>query len=95
MVAHHPLWDWMRSEIGNDQQIDLSVQFHYDNRDSLNIRNRPETGGGARLDISLYALWVADRSGARTQNDLYGYQIYENGVDGSHSEAFGFMKAFN
>ena len=81
MVAHHPQWDWMRSEIGNDQQIDLSVQFHYDNRDSLNIRNRPETGGGARLDIGCYALWVADRFGARTQNDLYGYQIYENGVD--------------
>ena len=52
----------MRSEIGNDQRIDLSVQFHYDNRDSLNIRNRPETGGGARLDIGCYALWVADVS---------------------------------
>ena len=32
-------------------------------------------------DIGCYALWVADRFGARTQNDLYGYQIYENGVD--------------
>ena len=95
MVAHHPLWDWMRSEVGNDQQIDLSVQFHYDNRDSLNIRNRPETGGGARLDIGCYALWVADRFGARTQMTCMAIRLMKIGSMCSHSEAFGFMKVFN
>ena len=58
MVASHPQWHWLRSQINEKQPIDISVQFHYDNRDASDIRNRPETGGGARLDIGCYALWL-------------------------------------
>jgi predicted dehydrogenase len=32
------------------------VFFAYDNRDPENIRNRPETGGGALLDIGCYGI---------------------------------------
>jgi predicted dehydrogenase len=81
MVSHHPQWHWLRSQIGKEQQVDISIQFHYDNRDPLNIRNRPETGGGARLDIGCYALWAADWLGARSQYEAHGYQICRNGVD--------------
>jgi len=81
MVSHHPQWHWLRSQIGKEQQVDISIQFHYDNRDPLNIRNRPETGGGARLDIGCYALWVADWLGASSQYEAHGYQICRNGVD--------------
>lgn len=81
MVASHPQWHWLRSQIDEKAQIDISVQFHYDNRDVFNIRNRPETGGGARLDIGCYALWVADWLGAKVENDAYGYQEFANGVD--------------
>jgi predicted dehydrogenase len=81
MVSHHPQWHWLRSQIGKEQQVDISIQFHYDNRDLLNIRNRPETGGGARLDIGCYALWAADWLGARSQYEAHGYQICRNGVD--------------
>jgi predicted dehydrogenase len=81
MVSHHPQWHWLRSQIGQEQQVDISIQFHYDNRDPLNIRNRPETGGGARLDIGCYALWAADWLGARSQYETHGYQILRNGVD--------------
>ena len=81
MVSHHPQWSWLRSQIGEGQQIDISIQFHYDNRDPMNIRNRSETGGGARLDIGCYALWVADWLGARSLFEAHGYQIWLNGVD--------------
>ena len=81
MVAFHPQWHWLRSQINENEPIDISVQFHYDNRDALNIRNRPETGGGVRLDIGCYALWVADWLGADTLNDIHGYQNFANGVD--------------
>jgi len=81
MVASHPQWHWLRSQINEKQPIDISVQFHYDNRDASNIRNRPETGGGARLDIGCYALWVADWLGANALNDAHGYQNFANGVD--------------
>ena len=81
MVAHHPQWNWLRSQIGEKQQIDVSIQFHYDNRDPLNIRNCTETGGGARLDIGCYALWAADWLGARSLFEAHGYQVWANGVD--------------
>lgn len=81
MVAHHPQWEWLRSQIGDNDHVNVSVQFHYDNRDPLNIRNRLETGGGARLDIGCYALWVADWLGARTQKEAFGYQNELKGVD--------------
>jgi predicted dehydrogenase len=81
MVAYHPQWHWLRSQIDGKEQINISVQFHYDNRDTLNIRNRQETGGGARLDIGCYALWAADWLGARTQKEAFGYQNELKGVD--------------
>ena len=81
MVAHHPQWQWIRRHISTDEPLHLSVQFHYDNRDPLNIRNRPETGGGARLDIGCYALWVAYWLGARKLTAATGCQWIEQGVD--------------
>lgn len=81
MVAHHPQWQWIRQQIPTDEPLHLSVQFHYDNRDRLNIRNRSETGGGARLDIGCYALWVAHWLGARSLKAATGCQWIEQGVD--------------
>lgn len=86
MVAHHPQWEWLRSQVCGEEQIDISVQFHYDNRDPLNIRNRPETGGGALLDIGCYALWIANWLGAKNISDVHGYADYSNGVD---AQSFG------
>ena len=81
MVAHHPQWHWIRSKIPTDEQVHLSVQFHYNNRDLANIRNRADCGGGARLDIGCYALWVADWLGARSLKVVQGHQLIENGID--------------
>ena len=33
MIASHPQWHWLRSQINEKEPIDISVQFHYDNQD--------------------------------------------------------------
>jgi len=63
MVRFHPQWLRAREliragAIGELRAVD--VFFAYDNRDPGNIRNRPETGGGALLDIGCYGV-VAGR----------------------------------
>jgi predicted dehydrogenase len=59
MVRFHPQWlrarELVRSgAIGELRAI--QVFFAYDNRDPDNIRNKPETGGGALLDIGCYGV---------------------------------------
>ena len=81
MVAHHPQWHWIRDRVREGSRCELSVSFHYDNRDPQNIRNRAETGGGARLDIGCYGLWAADWLGARTLTEAIGVQHMEDNID--------------
>lgn len=82
MVPYHPQWQWARTNISADQQLKLGVTFSYDNRKDVgNIRNKPETGGGALLDIGCYALWVADWLGARHGEVQNVWRKVENGVD--------------
>ncbi|WP_282604760.1 Gfo/Idh/MocA family protein [Pelagibius sp. Alg239-R121] len=63
MVRFHPQWLRCREilqsgKIGKPTAI--QVAFSYFNNDSNNIRNHPEKGGGALLDIGCYAI-VAGR----------------------------------
>lgn len=63
MVRFHPQWlrcrEILRSgKIGQPKAI--QVAFSYFNDDPQNIRNKPETGGGALMDIGCYAI-VAGR----------------------------------
>lgn len=63
MVRFHPQWLRARQLIRDGRIGELravQVFFAYDNRDPENIRNKPETGGGALLDIGCYAV-VAGR----------------------------------
>ena len=62
MVRYHPQWlavrDLVRAgRIG--RPVGVQAWFSYKNVDPANIRNRPETGGGALLDIGCYPLVVA------------------------------------
>ncbi len=62
MYKFHPQWIRAASlvkskEIGEIRTI--HVFFGYDNRDSANIRNMKELGGGAILDIGCYAVSTA------------------------------------
>jgi predicted dehydrogenase len=63
MVRFHPQWlrarELVRSGVLGDLRS-IQAYFAYFNRDAGNIRNRPETGGGALYDIGCYAV-VAGR----------------------------------
>src|SRR3712207_8970072 len=57
MVRTHPQWlkvvELLRSgRVGSLRAV--NCVFSYFNRDSANIRNRPEMGGGALMDIGCY-----------------------------------------
>lgn len=59
MYRHHPQWQETRrllldGAIGEPRAI--ISHFSYFNDDPDNIRNRPETGGGALMDIGCYAV---------------------------------------
>ncbi|MGR3539959.1 MAG: Gfo/Idh/MocA family protein [Hasllibacter sp.] len=59
MIVHHPQWAMARDlladgAIGAVRQVDVAFAFR--NVDGANIRNRPETGGGALADIGCYAI---------------------------------------
>ena len=63
MVRFHPQWLRARALVRSGALGDLqSVQvfFSYNNQDGNNIRNKPESGGGALYDIGCYAI-VAGR----------------------------------
>lgn len=57
MYRHHPQWRQTRDLVQSGQIGPLrAIQcfFSYFNRDSGNIRNQPELGGGALMDIGCY-----------------------------------------
>ena len=59
MVRFHPQWLRARELVRAGRIGELKavqVFFSYDNRDPDNIRNIPETGGGALLDIGCYGV---------------------------------------
>ncbi len=62
MIRHHPQWHRV-AEIIAEGRIGpvrmMQAFFSFLNVDPANIRNRPETGGGAMLDIGCYAICAA------------------------------------
>ncbi len=63
MIRFHPQWLRARELIRKGRIGDVravQVFFAYDNRNPQNIRNIPETGGGALMDIGCYGI-VAGR----------------------------------
>ena len=58
MIVHHPQWRRAREIVqGGDlgELVQIEAFFSFDNRDMGNIRNKPDTGGGAMRDIGVYA----------------------------------------
>ena len=58
MYRFHPSWQAVRRLVAEDigRLRAVHTRFSYFNDDPANIRNRPELGGGALLDIGCYAV---------------------------------------
>lgn len=85
MIAHHPQWHRLRTLLSEGvigEIIQIDGLFTYDNRaDPENIRNRPETGGGALPDIGVYPIGAA-RFAMEAEPTITNAKIaWENGVD--------------
>ncbi|HEX8250888.1 MAG TPA: Gfo/Idh/MocA family oxidoreductase, partial [Pyrinomonadaceae bacterium] len=62
MVRTHPQWLGVSDLIQTGRIGELKVIsgfFSYFNRNAENIRNRPEFGGGALMDIGCYPIYIA------------------------------------
>ncbi|NED94726.1 Gfo/Idh/MocA family oxidoreductase [Phytoactinopolyspora alkaliphila] len=62
MYRHHPLWVRARELVAEGRIGELTAVeaiFSYHNTDPANIRNIPELGGGALMDIGCYPVNVA------------------------------------
>jgi predicted dehydrogenase len=62
MVRHHPQWIRVREFVREGRigtPVGVQCWFSYANADPDNIRNKPETGGGALLDIGCYPIVVS------------------------------------
>lgn len=85
MIVHHPQWQHVRDlvqsgEIG--ELVHVSGRFAFDNRaDTTNIRNRPETGGGALRDIGVYVIGATRFVTGQEGSDISSRIRWENGVD--------------
>jgi len=85
MIVHHPQWQRARQlfqdgAIGN--LVHVQGHFSYDNRDDPgNIRNKPETGGGAIRDIGIYPYGATRFVTGQEPTGLQATLQCENGVD--------------
>jgi predicted dehydrogenase len=62
MVRYHPQWIAVRDLVRAGRigtPVGVQCWFSYFNDDPANIRNKPETGGGALLDIGCYPVVVS------------------------------------
>lgn len=85
MIVHHPQWQKARElyqagAIGKLRQV--YGMFSYDNREETgNIRNKPDTGGGALRDIGVYTIGSARFVTGAELEDVRAGIDWENGVD--------------
>ncbi|MCB1376343.1 MAG: Gfo/Idh/MocA family oxidoreductase, partial [Rhodobacteraceae bacterium] len=84
MVCHHPQWLHVRQmlrdgAIGSLRHVDAA--FAFNNPDPGNIRNRPETGGGAIYDIGVYPCITTRFATGAEPLRLEAELERENGVD--------------
>lgn len=85
MIVHHPQWQKARAlyEAGAiGQLVRVAASFAFDNRDAGNIRNRPETGGGAVPDIGVYTYGSTRFVTGEEPDEVTSAEVVrENGVD--------------
>jgi predicted dehydrogenase len=97
MIVHHPQWQKARElvqggAIGKLRHVE--GVFSFDNRaDAGNIRNKPETGGGALPDIGVYTYGSTRFVTGEEPVEIHADLDYENGVD-VYAHAHGRFESF-
>lgn len=85
MIVHHPQWQRVQELVQSGalgQLRHVSGRFSFDNRQDVdNIRNRPETGGGALRDIGVYVFGSARFVTGEEPVEVSAQIEWENGVD--------------
>ncbi|WP_417817651.1 Gfo/Idh/MocA family protein [Tritonibacter scottomollicae] len=85
MIVHHPQWQRVQELVQSGalgQLRHVSGRFSFDNRQDVdNIRNRPETGGGALRDIGVYVFGSARFVTGEEPMEVSAQIEWENGVD--------------
>jgi predicted dehydrogenase len=85
MIVFHPQWQRVKSLLLDGaigKLVHVTGAFSFDNReDRDNIRNRPETGGGALRDIGVYVFGSTRFVTGQEPESLTSRIRYENGVD--------------
>ncbi|NIZ10201.1 Gfo/Idh/MocA family protein [Pseudooceanicola sp. HF7] len=85
MIVHHPQFQRARDLVADGAIGELrfvNAEFSYDNPDSKNIRNKPETGGGGLRDIGVYTFGATRFvTGAEPERMTHARKDLTNGVD--------------
>lgn len=84
MVTHHPQWHRVRTLLAEGaigRLCHVQGSFTYNNPDPDNIRNRPETGGGALYDIGVYPCVTTRFVTGQEPLSVTARIMRENGVD--------------
>ena len=85
MIVHHPQWQRAKAlyeEGAIGRLTHVTAAFSFDNRaDTENIRNRPETGGGALRDIGVYTFGGPRFVTGCEPQELTCQITWENSVD--------------
>lgn len=85
MIVQHPQWQRARDLVQSGalgEVKHVSGKFSFDNRaDVDNIRNRPETGGGALRDIGVYVIGSTRFVMGAEPEEVTAQILWENGVD--------------
>lgn len=84
MIVHHPQWQRVRQMIQDGaigKLLHVCGRFSFTNRDTSNIRNQAETGGGGLRDIGVYVFGAARFVTSAEPVDITARVRWENGVD--------------
>ncbi|WP_210527908.1 Gfo/Idh/MocA family protein [Rubellimicrobium arenae] len=85
MIVHHPQWIRARELVQGGaigQLRHVSAEFSFNLTDMTNIRNRPDTGGGALGDIGVYIFGSARFVSGEEPTRIRAANVQrENGVD--------------
>ena len=86
MIVHHPQWQLVRDWIAEGrigELVHVRGAFSFDNSaDVTNIRNKPDTGGGALRDIGVYVLGSVRFATGQEPEEIGARIRWDNGIDG-------------